>query len=408
MAKNTRLHLHRYLSIGKLMVYIICAGINPANVLPVQLDVGTNNQTLLDDPLYMGIKEARITGEAYDQFIEDFIQAVINRWPNVLLQFEDFAGHNANRILDKYRDRLCCFNDDIQGTAAVTVGTLLAACQLKNESLKDQTITFCGAGSAGCGIAEQIVLQMQAEGLSEEEARSRIFMINSRGLVTTHMERLKDFQARLTQPETLLEQWGIKGSTATLEETIIHSKSTVLIGVSAVKDLFTQTIVSRMLQNSERPIILPLSNPTAKSEATPADILQWTEGKSIVATGSPFAPVTINGETLSISQCNNSYIFPGIGLGVIASSAKRVTDNMLMASSHALAEFATQKSQLEPGCVLPSLEESREVSLFIAKAVYKQAIADGVALPTTDQQIDHLLEKNFWEPAYRHYRRTAF
>ena len=392
--------------IGKLALYSACGGISPAYTLPIALDVGTNNQSLIDDPMYMGWKHPRITGQEYDDFVEDFMNSLRARWPGALIQFEDFAGHNANRLLDRYRDETCCFNDDIQGTAAVTVGTLLAACKAKGELLKDQVITFCGAGSAGCGIAEQIVAQMVSEGLNDMQARKRIFMINSRGLVIGSMSGLKDFQLRLCQSDERLSEWGINAETATLEETVAHSGSTVIIGVSTVAGLFTKAIIEQMQTNTTKPIVLPLSNPTSKVEAIPEDILQWTNGNAIVATGSPFDPVTLNGKTHIISQCNNSYIFPGVGLGVVASKATRVTDNMLMASSYALAEYSATHSQ--NGELLPDLNDIRNVSKFIAKMVYKQAIVDGVAADASDEQIEATIESNFWEPAYRAYRRVAF
>ena len=396
--------------IGKLSLYSACGGISPAYSLPITLDVGTNNPQLIDDPLYMGWRHQRISGEEYDNFIEDFIKAVKNRWPHAILQFEDFANHNANRLLDRYRNTLCCFNDDIQGTAAVTVGTLLAACKTKGEQLKDQIITFCGAGAAGCGIAEQIIAQMVAEGLSDQQARERIFMINSRGLVVESMQGLKTFQQRFCHSDNILADWGVNAKdqdTATLEQTVTHSKSTVLIGVSAVAGLFTQPIVEQMKTNSTKPIILPLSNPTANIEAVPQDILRWTDGNAIIATGSPFEAVKYNGTTYPIAQCNNSYIFPGVGLGVIASKAKRITDSMLMASSHALAEYAATHNQ-GSGTLLPELSKIRQVSKFIAKRVFQQAIADGVAFDTSDEHIEKEIENNFWSPEYRNYKRTAF
>lgn len=391
--------------IGKLALYSACGGISPAYTLPITLDVGTNNQELINDPMYMGWKHERITGRDYDDFIEQFLQSAIERWPNALIQFEDFAGHNANRLLDRYRHKMCSFNDDIQGTAAVTVGTLLAACKEKGEGLKDQTITFCGAGSAGCGIAEQIVAQMVSEGLSEQEARQRIFMINSRGLVIDTMSGLKDFQLSLCQPSNLLSEWGVEDETATLDETVLHSRSTILVGVSTVAGLFTESVVKQMQVNTTKPIILPLSNPTSKVEALPADILKWTDGQALVATGSPFEPVELNGNTYPIAQCNNSYIFPGVGLGVVASEASRVTDNMLMASSYALAEYSA--SHYPSGVLLPDLSDIRKVSKFIAKYVYRQAIEDGVTPKVSEETIDAAIEKNFWEPEYRQYKRVA-
>ncbi|MBT8151439.1 MAG: NAD-dependent malic enzyme [Gammaproteobacteria bacterium] len=392
--------------IGKLALYSACGGISPAYTLPVTLDIGTNNQTLLDDPLYMGSKHPRISGQDYDDFLDLFIQSVKQRWPSALIQFEDFSGTNANRLLERYRSEVCCFNDDIQGTASVTVGTLLAACKAKNEPLKDQVITFCGAGSAGCGIAEQIVAQMVSEGISEEKARSQIFMINSRGLVVDDMPGLKDFQLGFCQPASRLTEWGVAGDIATLEETVTHSKTSVLIGVSTVAGLFTESIVKQAHENTARPIILPLSNPTSKVEAIPEDIINWTDGNAIVATGSPFEPVQYQGKSYPIAQCNNAYIFPGVGLGAVACEARRITDGMLMAASYALAEYANQKGDGE-SALLPDLNDIRELSQFIAKAVYKQAIEDGAAWPTSDERIELRIQKNFWEPVYRRYRRSA-
>jgi len=377
--------------IGKLSLYSACGGISPAYTLPVTLDVGTNNQELINDPLYMGWKHERITGEAYDEFVEMFIESVQRRWPDALIQFEDFAGNNANILLDRYRDRVLCFNDDIQGTAAVTVGTLLAACKARGEKLSQQ--------------------RMVTEGLTETEARARIFLINSRGLLHENMTGLKDFQKGFMQPSTLLDSWGVSaGETASLQETVVKSESTVLIGVSAVAGLFSEDVVKAMLRNTDKPIILPLSNPTSRIEATPEDIISWTDGQAIVATGSPFEPVDYNGRSFPIAQCNNSYIFPGVGLGVIAAKAKRVTDGMLMASSYALAEYAANsdsKDETGAAMLLPCLDDIRAVSKYIAAEVYKQAIADGVAFDASEEQIKARIDKNFWNPSYRAYRRAA-
>jgi malate dehydrogenase (oxaloacetate-decarboxylating) len=283
----------------------------------------------------------------------------------------------------------------------------LAACSRIGQKLKDQKIVFCGAGAAGCGIAEQIVAEMVAEGLTDAQARERVYMINSRGLVIESMTGLKDFQQRLCQTDDRLKQWNIDGQTATLAETVEKSVATILVGVSAVNGLFTEEIVKQMAKNVPEPIILPLSNPTSKIEALPSDIFEWTGGKAIVATGSPFEPVRYSGKEYPIAQCNNSYIFPGLGLGIVASQAKRVTDNMLRASSHALATYAAEHGRAQ-GELLPALEDIRDVSLFIARAVYQQAIDDGVALTATDEVIAARIQDSFWEPQYRFYRRTAF
>ena len=391
--------------IGKLALYSACGGISPAYTLPITLDLGCNNSEVVDDPMYLGWRHPRITGDQYDEFIDLFVEAVKKRWPNVLLQFEDFAQKNATRLLHQYQDQLCCFNDDVQGTAAVTVGTLIAACKNKGENLSDQRITFAGAGSAGCGIAEQIVAQMKIEGLSEEQARSQVCVLNRYGLVVDSMTTLLDFQKGLSQPAGLLKEWGVETEYASLNDVIEHFRTTILVGVSGQTGLFTEASIKLMLRNSNKPIVLPLSNPTSKVEALPQDILRWTDGTAIVATGSPFAPVHLDGVNYPIAQCNNSYIFPGIGLGVIASRATRVTENMLMASSHALAECSPLANGGDE--LLPPLKDIREVSLIIAKAVFKQAIEDGVATSVSDEKMDEMIDENFWVPEYRQYRRVA-
>jgi malate dehydrogenase (oxaloacetate-decarboxylating) len=397
--------------IGKLALYTACGGISPAYTLPVMLDVGTNNQALLDDPMYMGWRHPRITGDEYYQFVDEFMQSVKVRWPNVLLQFEDFAQDHATPLLNRYRDQLCCFNDDIQGTAAVAVGTLMAACKAKGESLKDQRIVFAGAGSAGCGIADQIVKQMKAEGASDAEARSRIFLISRDGLLQRDMPGLFDFQIPFCTAEDVVSNWTLTHSRGdgpiNLLDAVSNTRPTVLIGVSGQAGLFTKAVVEAMQANCERPLILPLSNPTSQAEAQPVDILRWTSGKAMVATGSPFPPVDMGDQTFEIAQCNNSYIFPGIGLGVITAKAARITDNMMMMASKALAD-ASPIAQTGAGALLPPLDSIRDVSKVIAKTVILQAIADGVALPIPYELIDENIEKNFWQPEYREYRRTSF
>lgn len=397
--------------IGKLALYTACGGISPAYTLPVTLDVGTNNQALLDDPMYMGWRHPRITGDEYYQFVDEFIQAVKMRWPNVLLQFEDFAQAHATPLLNRYRDQLCCFNDDIQGTAAVTVGTLMAACKAKGELLKDQRIVFAGAGSAGCGIADQIVKQMKAEGASDFEARSRICLISRDGLLQRNMPGLFDFQIPFCTPDEVVNSWqlthNLSDGPVNLLDAIANTKPTVLIGVSGQAGLFTKTIVETMQAHCERPLILPLSNPTSQAEAQPVDLLRWTAGKAMVATGSPFPPVDMGDQFFEIAQCNNSYIFPGIGLGVITAKAIRITDTMMMAASKALAD-TSPIAQTGRGSLLPPLGYIREVSKVIARTVVLQAITDGVALPIPIELIDEKIEKNFWQPEYREYRRTSF
>ncbi|WP_275288988.1 NAD-dependent malic enzyme [Halomonas elongata] len=389
--------------IGKLSLYTACGGISPAHTLPITLDVGTNNQALLDDPMYMGWRHPRVSQEEYDAFMADFIAAVKRRWPQVLLQFEDFAQANAMPLLERYRDELCCFNDDIQGTASVCVGTLMAACKARGEGVADQRVVFVGAGSAGCGIAEQVVVAMQAEGLSEEEARARVFMVDRDGLVTTDQDWLRDFQRRLAQEPSRVEDWDGQS----LLEVVKQVRPTVLLGVCGQQGLFTEEVIRTMHAGCASPLVMPLSNPTSRAEALPEDVIRWTDGHAMVATGSPFAPVEYQGRQYPIAQCNNAYIFPGIGLGVVAAGARRVTDGMLMAASRALAAEAPVARTGE-GAVLPALSKIRELSKAIAFEVAAQAQKEEVALKSDDQAIRAAIERHFWYPEYRGYRRRSF
>ncbi len=392
--------------IGKLSLYTACGGISPAYTLPVVLDVGTNNPQLLKDPLYMGWRHPRITGAEYDQFVDQFIQAVKVRWPNALLQFEDFAQKNAMPLLTRYRDEICCFNDDIQGTAAVTLGCLIAASHAAGCQLSEQRVLFLGAGSAGCGIAESIVAQMMSEGLSDELARAQVFMVDRFGLLTDDQPNLLDFQSRLTQKREALAAWDAQGYSLSLMDVVRDAKPTVLIGVSGQTGLFTEEIIREMHKHCPRPIVMPLSNPTSRVEATPAEIISWTNGTALVATGSPFSPVMWKEKIYPVAQCNNSYIFPGIGLGVIASGARRVTDSMLMAASRELAECSPLVND-GTGCMLPDINDSQSVSKKIAMAVGKAAQLAGVAVVTSEEVLARNITDNFWLPQYRQYRRTA-
>lgn len=392
--------------IGKLALYTACGGISPAYCLPVVLDVGTNNEKLLNDPRYMGIRKKRIGQNEYNNFVDQFINAVKRRWPNVMLQFEDFAQPNATPLLQRYRNEICCFNDDIQGTASVTVGALLAACSSKGEKLSEQTVVFVGAGSAGCGIAEQIILQMSSEGISSQQARSQIFMVDRFGLLTERMSNLRDFQQRLMQKSSTISSWEIIEKYASLLEVINHVKPDILIGVSGVPGLFTEHVIKAMKSYCDLPIIFPLSNPIKRIEATPEQVINWTEGKAIVATGSPFEPVVYNDKTFTISQCNNSYIFPGLGLGVIAANVNRITDEMLMVASKTLAE-ASPLSNQGKGDLLPPLTEIANLSKKIAFSVAKVAFELGLALRCDDKHLLEQIENNFWQPQYRQYKRRC-
>lgn len=392
--------------IGKLSLYTACGGISPAYTMPVMLDVGTNNQKLLDDPRYMGARHKRIEQEQYNEFLDMFMQEVSIRWPNAMIQFEDFAQPNAMPLLQKYRHKVCCFNDDIQGTAAVTLGTILAACRARDAQLSKMKIVFVGAGSAGCGIAEMFIQKMVAEGLSDAQARSQVFMIDRYGLVTDGMEGLRDFQQKLSQSPSLATEWQIEGEYPSLLEVINHAKPDVLIGVSGQAGLFTEQVVTQISEHCETPIIFPLSNPSRQVEAKPENVIKWTKGNVVIATGSPFSAVTYEDEVYPIAQCNNSYIFPGIGLGVLACKARLVSDEMLMAASEALAA----KSPLANGeskYLLPRLTQISELSKYIAFAVAKVAMEQDLALPLSDELLLEKIESNFWQAEYRPYKRVS-
>ena len=381
--------------IGKLSLYSACGGVNPTGALPVVLDVGTNNEERRSHPDYLGLRRARITGEEYYDFVDEFVQAVKDVYPDVLLQFEDFARPHAEPLLQKYRDQLCSFNDDIQGTATVTLGAVLAAVGTLGQKLSDQRIAILGAGSAGCGIAEHLIRVMVAEGLNDAEARERFFMIDRYGLLLEDQE-LTPAQQRFARSRARLAEWGVEGEIDLLT-TVQCGKPTILIGVSGQPDTFTEAVVKGMGQNAERPIIFPLSNPTSRAEAKPADVLRWTGGRALVATGSPFEPVSLNGATYPISQCNNCYIFPGVGLGILAVGARRVTDGMFIAASQAL-KSCSPALQNPAAPLLPPLSEIRRTSRAVAIAVARQAQEEGLATLTDDPE--SLVTETWWEPSY--------
>ncbi|EKT63810.1 NAD-dependent malic enzyme [Providencia burhodogranariea] len=393
--------------IGKLSLYTVCGGINPRNTLPILLDVGTNNSQLLNDPLYMGWRHPRITGDEYFEFVEMFISAVKHRWPNVLLQFEDFAQQTAMPLLEQYQHEICCFNDDIQGTAAVTLSCLMAASRATNSLLRNQRIVFLGAGSAGCGIAEYCITQMVFEGLTEQEARSKVFMVDRFGLLTDDQINLVPFQQKLAQPIANLEGWQQQDNRFSLIDVIRNVKPTILIGVTGQPGLFSEEVISEMYHHCSHPIIMPLSNPTSRMEARPEDILRWTEGNAIIATGSPFESVRYNEEDYSITQCNNVYIFPGIGLGVVASQARRITESMLMAASRTLAELSPLVCDGH-GSLLPDIKDIKGVTQLIAYNVAIAAQQAGVAANISEKSLRDSIDSNFWHPQYRFYKRTSF
>ena len=393
--------------IGKLSLYSACGGIDPATTLPILLDVGTNDPERISDPLYLGWRNERITGQDYDDFVEAFIQAVEKKYPNVLLQWEDFAQSHASPLLERYRDRLCSFNDDIQGTASVVLATLMAAVRVSGAKLTDQRVVVFGAGSAGCGIAEQIVSALIRAGLDEPEARSRLHMIDRVGLLHDGMTGLLPIQNRLLQSQDKVMPWSSDGEAISLDDTVEHLKPTALIGVSAQPRRFSESVVRTMAKHVDRPIIFPLSNPTSRVEAVPEDLIAWTGGRALIATGSPFAPVEHKGtHSHQIAQSNNAYIFPGLGLGVIASGATRVTDEMFMTAAETLADCAPAlNGHIDQ--LLPPVSSLPQVSRRIAVAVAKAAVREGVAPERSDAEIETVVEETFWEPHYRPYERIA-
>jgi malate dehydrogenase (oxaloacetate-decarboxylating) len=387
--------------VGKLALYTLCGGIRPEATLPIMLDTGTDNQERLDDPVYLGWRHPRLRGQAYDDFLEAFVTAVAKVFPRALLQFEDFGTFNARALLERYRNRLLMFNDDIQGTGAVALGSLLAAVQVAGLKLSEQHVVILGGGNAGTGISDQIVAKAVDEGLNEAEARSKIWLVGRAGLMLTGMEEPKfPYRRKYYQPAERVKGWKLGApGTISLADVVRNLHPTILIGTAAQPGAFTEEMVREMAGHTQRPIIFPLSNPTAKAEATPADLFRWTEGRVLTATGSPFPDVEHAGRTYRISQCNNSFIFPGVALGALASGASRITASMLMAAGTALAECSpARKDPTAP--LLPPLGQVREVSLRVACAVAAQAQREGLAKETTRDELVRRVAAKMWTPCY--------
>jgi malic enzyme len=365
--------------IGKLCLYTLCAGIPPHLTLPIMLDVGTDNENRLNDPLYVGLRQKRIRGQDYQDFVDKFVRAVEKVYPEALLQWEDFLKGNALFQLKRFRDQLCTFNDDIQGTAGVVVAGVYSGLRITGQAMKDQRILFAGAGASAQGISDLLVSAMQEEGLSLEEARRRIWTVDSRGLVTKAREGLEDFKATYARDVAELAGYECQDrSRVTLEETVLGAKPTILIGTSGTPGMFTEPVVGTMAELNERPMIFPLSNPTSKSECTAEQAIRWSEGRAIVATGSPFDPVDYNGKRYRIGQGNNAFIFPGVGLGVWVGKVRRVTDGMFLAAAKALAQQVTQ-ADLAEMAIYPQLPRIRECSHAVACAVVRRAVEQGHA-----------------------------
>src|SRR3990167_1631938 len=388
------------ISIAKLMVYTLCPGVNPHRVLPIQLDVGTNNEELLKDPMYLGWRHKRIEGKEYDDFIDLFVSAVRKKLPAIYLHWEDFGRDNARKNLERYRKKMLTFNDDMQGTGATALSCVLSGVQATGQKMQDQRVVFFGAGTAGVGIADQVCAALTRQGLSEVDARAKIWLIDRPGLLFDDMKDLADFQKPYAKSRQLIKSWQLQDtSKASLLETVKNLKPTVFIGCSALFGAFNEEVVRTMAAGVEHPIILPLSNPTSKSEAVPQDLYNWTNGKVITATGSPFEDVSFNGKKYRVSQSNNAFVFPGLGLGVIAVRAKLMTDNMIWSACQALTDCSPAKKD-KHAPILPDLNEVQAVSQKIARAVAKQAITDGVA---QDCDIEKAINSIKWEPKYYPY-----
>ena len=386
------------ISVGKLAVYTAAAGIHPSRVLPVVLDVGTDNLGLLNDEMYLGERHARVRDGRYDELIEAYVGACQKLFPHAMLHWEDFGASNARRILDRYADRVCTFNDDMQGTAAVVLAAAFSAVRAAGSRMRDQRVVIHGAGTAGLGIADMMRDQMVREGLSHEEATRRFWGLGRHGVLgEDRAEHLLDFQRPYARPWDEIKDWGASGARPGLADVVRHVGPTMLIGTSTQSGAFTEAIVRDMAAHTERPIIMPLSNPTSKAEALPADVLAWTDGRALVATGSPFAPVELDGTTYRIAQANNALVFPGLGLGVTVARASRISDGMIAAAADAVAQLS---DATRPGApLLPPVSDLRPVSAAVAIAVARAAVAEGLAQVPVVNPIEQV-HGAMWRPEY--------
>lgn len=380
------------ISIGKLTLYSLCAGIPPQNTLPIMLDVGTDNEALLNEPLYLGLRQKRVRGKKYQDFVDKFVRAVRKVFPDVLLQWEDFYKGNAILQLQRFRDKLCTFNDDIQGTAAVALAGMFTAVKASGQQMRDQRLVFAGAGAATQGIADLFVLALREEGLSPDEARRRVWTVDSKGLVTRDRPNLDDFKKTYARDPN-------ETTARTLLEVVAAVRPTILVGASGIPGTFSEEIIRLKSSHNERPIIFPLSNPTSKAECTPEDAIRWSDGRAIICTGSPFAPVIHNDKRHRIGQGNNAFIFPGVGLGVMVGKIDRVTDGMFYEAAKALTTVVSQED-LDEGAIFPRLTRIREVSFAVACAVVRRAVAEGHASASALRNLESRMKAAMWVPEY--------
>jgi malate dehydrogenase (oxaloacetate-decarboxylating) len=389
-------------SIGKLAIYTAAGGIDPSRVIPVMLDVGTDRQFLLDDPTYIGNRHPRVRGERYDAFIDAYVKVVTKLFPNALVHWEDFAPGNGRRIIEKYRHQICTFNDDMQGTGAITLAAAISAVRVCGTPLRNQRVVIFGAGTAGVGIADQIRDSMVREGLSTEEASRRFWFVDRDGLLTTDMgSQLRDYQVSCARPSAESKGWAREERTRRigLTEVVRRVAPTMLIGASATAGIFTEAIVKEMAAHAERPIIFVLSNPPVHAEASPADLIAWTRGRALIATGGAFAPVTFEGVTYVVAQVNNAMLYPGLGLGAIVSRASRISDGMFAAAASAVSSLVTVR---QPGAsLLPHVDDLRSVAVTVAAAVAEAAVAEGLSRAPVDDIVQQVQDA-MWQPEYRH------
>ncbi len=390
--------------IGKLSIYTAAAGIDPATTLPIGLDVGTNRADLLDDPMYLGVRHKRLVGQAYDDFMERFVSAFRKAFPNALLQWEDFSKQKAFDVLHRYQERLPSFNDDVQGTGAVVLAGLLAASRKTKRPLTEEVFAVYGAGAGGVGVALQVRDGLVRQGLTPEDAAARVLVLDSRGLLLSDREGLDSYKAGVAQQPSRIDGWEVAGDVPTLLETIRGARVTALLGLSGQRGAFDKEVVQAVAANTPSPIVFPLSNPTDNGEAVPTDLYTWTDGAAIVATGSPFPPVRWKGVEYEVGQGNNAFIFPGLGLGIMVTRAKRVTPGMLSAAAEALADY-TDSARIAQGAVYPRVGAMRRLSRYVALAVANQAVHDGVAAPDFEGDVDARIEAAMWEPRYLPIRR---
>lgn len=390
--------------IGKLSLYTMGAGINPAACLPICLDVGTDNEALLDDPLYLGHKHRRFTGEAYDRFIARFVEKIKRHFPGALLQWEDFSKQNAYTNLDRFRDKTLSFNDDVQGTGAVVLAGILGAMKIVDSAITEQRYVVFGAGAGGMGVARQILAALTGAGLSRKEAGARVFTVDSRGLITTARTDLEEYKLAFATPIEAAAQWKVKDrGRISLLEVIQNGGVTVLLGTSGQPGAFTKEIVQAMPGNAPMPVIFPLSNPTSKAEATPEQVYTWTDGRAIVATGSPFGPVTVGEATFRIGQGNNAFVFPGVGLGALAARARIITDEMFTAAAYRLADMMPADAA-QTHCVYPRVADLGKISEQVAMAVYQTGMNQGVVDAPKDADPAKEIQRRVWKPVYLPYR----